>query len=168
MEAKVTKHGAADTSAADQTPTTDCCRARRTRRHLCKTRFSLGRPSSHLHGRRHLRLDGELHQLDRLPHSPCTSLLSSCCTCLAGLPPLTARGSEAERRRGAHRTCSAAAQTALGALVHVAGVLLSCSPQQLLLSPPAPASAVLQHPKLLILIYIECWVSPGHLFCIPG
>ena len=95
-------------------------------------------PASHLHGRRHLRLDGELHQLDRLPHSRCTQCLRHSCSGAVQLPGRAAasdwgweaaRGSTRgeERRRGAHRTCSAAAvQTALGALVHVAGVLLSC------------------------------------------
>ena len=120
--------------------------------------------SSHLHGRRHLRLDGELHQLDRLPHSRCTtSLRHSALQLLAARAAASDWGWEAargslcseERRRGAHRTCSAAAavQTALGALVHVAGVLLSCR---------TPSNCFSQLLVLLLLI-LSCLKNPNCL-----
>ena len=90
--------------------------------------FFTGRRFSHLHRRRHLRLDGELHQLVAVSSLGLRHNLVALASPAAGLPLRWPRRS-AERRRArtghvvenCHRR---------SAPVHVAGVRLSCRSSQ--------------------------------------
>ena len=138
-----------------------CCRARRrTRRHLCKTRFSLGRTSSpHLHGRRHLRLDGELHQLD-LTLLALVSVSASRRAVALASPGCRLWLRVGQRQRGAGRT-----QDMFGCCSNCPRRSRSCRRRPAVLRTPPIASPTScscfyflgELELLLILLHIECW-----------